>query len=112
LIAAGELDRRIGILKRRVAKNEIGEEQEYFDQGLWTWAKVQQPSGRDYYDAAQVHAEETVHFTIRYRTDFNRYDRIWYQLAQFRIAHIAELGRREGFEIVGVMVATPIAPAQ
>ena len=112
MIAAGDLDRRIGILKRRVVKNAIGESQEFFDSGTWAWAKVVQPSGRDYFDAAQVHAEETSHFTIRYRTDFDRYDRIWYQDAQFRIAHIAEIGRREGLELTGIMVATPIAPAQ
>jgi SPP1 family predicted phage head-tail adaptor len=103
LIAAGDLDRQIEILKRRVVKSDAGEESETFVSGLTAWAKVVQQAGRDYFAARQVHAEETMQFTIRYRTDFDQFDRIGYRGRQFRIAHMAELGRREAWEITGVV---------
>lgn len=104
MIAAGDLDRRIDILKRRVGKNSLGETSESFVDGLTAWAKVMPVSGRTYFDARQVHAEETITFRIRYRTDFDTYDRIGYQGRQFKIAHRAELGRREGWDLICTLV--------
>ncbi len=99
---AGDLDRHIDLLKRRLVENATGEQEEVFEEGLTAWAQVISNKGRDYFAAAQVHNEETLLFRIRYRTDIDSKDRVGYQGKQYNIANIAEIGRREGIEIVGV----------
>lgn len=99
---AGKLDRRIDLLKRRLVENTTGEQEEVFEEGLTAWAQVLTNKGRDYFSAAQVHNEETLLFRIRYRTDIDAKDRIGYQGKQYGIVNIAEIGRREGLELVGV----------
>lgn len=102
---AGKLDRRIELLKRRTAQNATGEFEETFDMGITVWAQVVTSRGRDYFAAAQVHNEETTIFRIRFRTDIDTKDRIGYGGSQYNIVNLAEIGRREGLEIVGVQVA-------
>jgi SPP1 family predicted phage head-tail adaptor len=101
---ASELDRRIDILKRRVVQTgATGEQLEVFDVLTSTWARVVPLKGRDYFDAMQMHAEETITFVIRWRNNVDGFDRVGWQGRFFRIAHIAELGRREGLELQGVL---------
>lgn len=98
---AGKLDRRIDLLKRRTVQNALGEQQEIFECAVTLWAQAMPSRGRDYFAAAQVHSEETMTFRIRFRTDVDVKDRIGFGGNQYNIVNVAEVGRREGLEIVG-----------
>ncbi len=57
-------------------------------------------TGREYFAAAQVNAEITTRFTIRYGLTVTPLHRITCDGRDYDILHVAEIGRREGLQIM------------
>ncbi|MDK2918990.1 MAG: hypothetical protein PWQ37_1723 [Candidatus Petromonas sp.] len=62
----GELKHRITFQRLTTSINDNGFEVKTWEPFKIVWAKVENLHGREYFTAAQVKAERTVKFTIRY----------------------------------------------
>jgi SPP1 family predicted phage head-tail adaptor len=62
----GELKHRITFQRLATSINDNGFEVKTWEPFKIVWAKVENLHGREYFTAAQVKAERTVKFTIRY----------------------------------------------
>ena len=98
---AGKLDRRITIESATLSVNAVGESVKAWATLDTVWAGVSALSGKEYVGAAQVVGEEQLIFRIRYRTDVTLHNRIIYNSEEYDIQHIAEVGRRQGLDLVG-----------
>lgn len=100
---AGQLDRRVTILRRSL-RNTPGsnEQREQFDELATVYAKVEPMSGREFFQASEVYQEETLKVTIRYRQDVNEKDRLSYRGRDYNLVHLAEIGRLEYLELLAV----------
>ncbi len=105
---AGKFDRRIELRRRVLARNaESSQEVPSWPKAYATvWAQKQDVRGREFFAAQQTNSEITTTFRIRHRTDVLMTDRIVYQDMAFNIHSIAEIGRREGLEIMATAVRT------
>lgn len=100
---AGELDRRVTLLKRSLRTQAPGNEQrEQFDARATLYAKVEPLTGREFFAASELYKEETLKITIRWRDDVDAADRLLYRDVPYKIVHLAEIGRREFLEILAV----------
>lgn len=103
---AGRLDRRIEL--RHVSKSldtASGQTVESWPTAYATvWASKRDVRAREYFSAQQVNAEITTVFQIRYRSDVVATDRILCDGLSYNIHSIAEIGRREGLEIMATAV--------
>lgn len=98
---AGGLDRRVTLREPSAGTDTIGQPTETWADAATVWAEVREIKGREYFEAAQVQAERTVTFRIRYRSDVTEKWRIVWNGTEYDIRALAEIGRREGLEIVG-----------
>lgn len=103
---AGELDRRVTVEFRTKGTSSSGEPTETWGSAEAIWAGVRPLSGREYYSAlaAQVVAEETLIFRLRWRSDVRPGNaRIKYDAGDgeriYNIRRVAEIGRREGLDV-------------
>jgi len=98
---AGELDKRIALLRKATARDgkgsQIGDFVS-FEGDLPAAVKTMQ--GRDDENGGQISNDHQVLIKIRFRTDLNERDRILYNEKQYDIQSIQEIGRREGLRIV------------
>lgn len=62
----GKMNKRITIQKFTVIQNENGFDKEEWINHKTVWASVNNLSGKEFYTAKAVQAENTVEFTIRY----------------------------------------------
>lgn len=97
---AGRMDRRVTLRKRSVSRNAYGEQVATFSDLATVWAEKLDIAGREYFSAQQVQASVTTRWRIRWRDDVTVLDRISYDGAEHDIKNIAELGRRQGLEIL------------
>jgi SPP1 family predicted phage head-tail adaptor len=84
----GELRHRIRILKSVTVTNDNGFEEPSYQEVCNPWAKANSLFGKEYYAAAAVQAQNTVEFTIRYRTDLTREMIIEFQGKQYNVTDI------------------------
>lgn len=104
-IRAGELDRRIDILRATFTKNALNEEVPNWGtlvEGLS--AKKRDVSDGERMRAQQVSAEITTRFTIRWSSivsGVNSRDRVRCEGRTYDIFSVKEIGRRVGIEITG-----------
>lgn len=84
----GSLKHRVTIQKLVMNVNENGFEVEAWQDYKTVWASVSNLTGREYYEAAAVQAEETVKFTIRYLSSLTTDMRILFQGKQYNITSI------------------------
>lgn len=103
---AGSLDRRVTILRREVSRNAHGEQVEEYEVLETVWAQKLDATGRELFTSQTTIAEGTARFRLRYRSDMLATDRLSYDGREYDIVQIAELGRREGTEIVAVARVT------
>jgi SPP1 family predicted phage head-tail adaptor len=103
---AGRLDRRIVIEQPVYAQGADG-------QAVKTWlffaevcAEKRDTAGREFIAADRETAALTTTFRLRWLSGVSREMRISYGGALFDIQHIAEIGRREGLEIVATAQVT------
>lgn len=100
----GKLDRQITLEFKTSGQSGSGEPTESWGSAVTAWAQVRPLSGREYYAAlgAQIVAEETLVFGIRYRSDVRPGTaRVVYEGRTYNIRRVAEVGRRDGLEITG-----------
>lgn len=84
----GDLRHRITFQELTTNTNENGFEAETWEDFKTAWAAVSNLNGREYYQAAQVQAENTVKFTIRYLEGIDPSMRILFQGKQYNITSI------------------------
>jgi SPP1 family predicted phage head-tail adaptor len=100
---AGGLDRKITLEFKTAGQSGSGEPTESWGTPTTVWARVRALSGREFYAflAAQVVAEETLHFGIRWRADVRPGTaRIQYEGRTYNIQRVGEIGRRRYLDIV------------
>lgn len=101
-LAAGKLDRRIRLERAVVTTNDFGEEVQSWIHLAEVWASRRRASARETLAAAEVSAEVTDVFEIRYAaawSDINPKDRLIFEDRVYDIAMVDEIGRREGLRI-------------
>jgi SPP1 family predicted phage head-tail adaptor len=99
---AGKLDRR-ALLFHRVLTRDVttGEMVESWPLAYATlWVGRLDLRSRDYFAAQQVQNDTTTKFLARWRTDVRDTDHIECAGVMYRIIAIAELGRRDGLELM------------
>lgn len=97
---SGKLDRRITIQSRIETQNSFGEAVISYGTLAQVWAEVLPLSGRELFTAAQTFPEAQLKVRIRYRADVTEKNRILHDGISYDIIHIAEIGRREGLEML------------
>lgn len=98
---AGRLDRRLTLQTRTLATaNAYGEKIASYSTLATVWGGKRDVSGREFFSAGQLHAEASTRFEIRYRSDLTAINRVVCDGITYDIAHIAEIGRNEGLELV------------
>lgn len=104
---AGKLDRRIVIESFTTSQNGYGELIKSWSTLATVWAEVNPKSGREFFASNQRIAEFETVFRIRYRSDItiNEKYRISYGGKYYDIKHIAEVGRREGLDLLAQVEA-------
>jgi SPP1 family predicted phage head-tail adaptor len=87
-VEIGELKQRITFQKQVTARNENGFEVESWQDYKTVWAKVENLSGREYYQAAAVQAEKTIIFVVRYIAEIGTMMRILFEGKQYNITSV------------------------
>lgn len=99
---AGKLDRRITLERYTTTYNEFNEPVEAWTTLGRVWASKRDVSDRERVAAAEVSAEISTRFQIRYSStvaDLSPKDRLTYEGRIYNISAVKEIGRREGLEI-------------
>lgn len=99
---AGRMDRRITIERFTVTKNAFNEDVEAWAPLVTVWASKEDIRDGERWAAAEVSAEITTRFRIRYSSqvaDVNPKDRLLFDGREYNIVAVKEIGRREGLEI-------------
>jgi len=96
---AGQLDRPIVIESATHTQDSLGQEIPTWSQWLATYAKWEPSMGTERYLANGTHSVEAGKFTIRYRAGLQATMRIRFDGRIYKITGLAEMTRREGWEI-------------
>lgn len=97
---AGRLDRRVALLRRTTAQNAYGEQVPTWTEFATVWAEKLDVIGREYFAAQQTQAGATTRWRMRYRSDLTELDRLSHGGVLYDIRNVAEIGRRDGIEII------------
>ena len=100
-LRAGNLDRRITIENLTSTVDSHGGETQTWSTLAAVWAEVIPLSGDEAIIAAQSIPGARIKFRIRWRSDVTETARVIYEGRNYDIAYIAEIGRREGLELLG-----------
>ena len=97
MLRAGLMDRRIELRHAEYASPDSnGQRVASWDTTYATvWARKEEISGREYFAAETKQAENTVRFTIRYRSDVLATDRLTCEERDYEVIQTSEGGRRE-----------------
>jgi len=102
---AGDLDRRVTILRATTTRNEFNEPIQSFVALATVWANVRDASAAEAYRAQEVGAEISTRFTIRWSSqvaDVDARDRIRYGGRDYNVTAVRDLGRHQWREIDAV----------
>lgn len=88
VVSIGEMRHRVTFQKLVSTTNENGFEIDTWKDIKTVWAKAANLSGREYFQAAGVQAENTVKFTTRYLKDLDTDIRILFEGKQYNITSI------------------------
>jgi SPP1 family predicted phage head-tail adaptor len=100
MIAAGKLDRQIAIKIATIGADDFGAPTETLADVATVWAEKRDLRGREFYQANADNAEIETVFRIRWRADVSPLNRIAYAGRDYDIVSVAEIGRRDGLEIM------------
>ena len=101
---SGKLDKRITIEVETTTKDAtVGHPKETYSTLKTTYATVNVLSGGVEFHKEFEIASVTVLFTIRYDSRINYKCRILYNEKYYKILHIEEIGRKEGWKIRTIM---------
>ena len=84
----GQLNKRIIIQKLTISENDMGDSIETWIDYKTVWSSITNLHGREFYQAMQVQAENTVKFVIRYCKDLDTSMRILFQDNLYNITFI------------------------
>lgn len=102
---AGRMDRQVTLQARTTTRNAQGEDVATYADLATVWAEKIDLRGREFFAAQQSRAEVTTRWRIRYREDLRAVDRLVHQdVAYDVVAPPAEVGRRQGLELVTTAV--------
>lgn len=105
MIAAGQLNERVTLQRPVVSSRDaMGGEVVAWTAVADVWARAVPATGREIFRADQVHAEKTVNFTIRRRTDVTAAWRLLWRGEAYDIKHVLPSGHglEEALELVGI----------
>ena len=97
---AGRLDRLVTLQSRTVTRNAQGEDVVTYSDRASVWAEKFDLRGREYFAAQQVKADMQTRWRIRWRSDVSVRDRLVADGVSYDIAAVAEIGRRDGLELI------------
>lgn len=101
----GDLRHRVTIRQKQITHDSNGYPQETWENAATVWAAVEPLSGREYFQAAAVQAEQPVRFTIRYRSDITAEMRLRYEGKDYDIKAVIDLkGQHRWLQIMGEVV--------
>jgi SPP1 family predicted phage head-tail adaptor len=102
---SGALDRLVELKHQVMTKNSTtGEDVESFTTYATVYAGKRDVRGREFFAAQQLNSEVSTVWQIRYRTDVMMTDRLVIDGLDYNVISIAEIGRREGLEIMATAV--------
>lgn len=97
VMSIGELRHKIVLLEQVSEINERGFEIQSFNEYKSVWAKVLNLSGKEYFQAAAINAENTLKFVIRYLENINLNMRILFKGKQYNIISIDNIKYEKRF---------------
>ena len=100
---AGELDRSIVIETPTEAQDDYGGRTPTWATFATVWAKVMPARGRESVAADQVVALADTVFRIYWLSGLTTKMRVSYDGQLYDIAHLAEIGRREGLDLMATL---------
>ena len=95
-----KMDRKIAIFSRVETQNEYGEMILTDALKANVWASVTPIGGKETWMAAQIVPEAKFKIVMRYRDDLVETDKVLFDNVEYDIAYIAQIGRKEGLEVV------------
>lgn len=101
---AGTLDRRVTLQHATLAEDAHGQQVPTYADYATVWAQRLDTTARERMASQQMISERTCKFRLRYRSDVLPTDRLVCDGVAYNIAPPAELGRREGLEILATAV--------
>ena len=106
---SGKLDRRVTFQVKTTGEGSYGSETVSWADAFTTFAMVIESKGKEIFgtdqDAIQKTSRANVILKIRHRTDINVTDyRFIHNSKTYDIFSIAELGRKDGLEVVGELL--------
>lgn len=102
---AGQLDRRISILRATVAADGFNEQVETWGEIATVWAHAAPVMDAEKQRAGETLASKSYRFTIRYSSDVSDVDprdRVTFDGRTYDLQGIKEVGRREFLELTAV----------
>lgn len=102
----GKLRHRISILAKSTAtRDDDGYPTETWDELFKVWANYEAISGKEYFQAAAVQAEQQVRFTMRYRAEITTDKRIRFDGKDYEIkAVIDKDGRKQYLQVMAEVI--------
>lgn len=97
---SGKLDRRVTLQAPTVTKDARGGPVTQWVDQATVWAEVVPLRGREFVETAQVVAGAELKVRMRYRTGVLESWRVVHEGTAYDIQHIAEIGRRDGLELL------------
>lgn len=97
---AGKLDRKILVQSVTNPQNTFGEAVKTYTDFWETNASVRSLSGREFFEAQAVHAEEVLEFTTRFKEGVKREMRLVYNDVNYDIINVSEIGRKVGLKLL------------
>lgn len=97
---AGKLDRRVRIERETVTRDDHGGQVQAWELVATVWAQVVPLRGQALVQSAQLMPGVETKFVMRWREGVTAADRLVYDGENYQILHLAEIGRREGLEIL------------
>lgn len=91
---AQELNHLIEFQELTVTRDQYGGEIESWETVATAYAKVEPLVGREFFAAAAVQAENTVKFTLRYRSDLNTFMRLVYDGDDWNMTSVIDIKGR------------------
>jgi SPP1 family predicted phage head-tail adaptor len=97
---SAKMDNKVTIFSRVETQNEYGELILTDSMKASVWANVVPIGGKETWMAQQIVPEAKFKMLIRYRDDLDETDMVLFQGKEYDIAYIAQIGRKEGLEVV------------
>lgn len=99
---AGTLDRRFAWQQATKTQDDFGADVEVWETVFETWCAKTALTGAERVVAAETVDETMVKLRFRYRDGIGTTDRFVFEGRIWRVQSLSEVGRRDGWEVVGL----------